>query len=131
MNNVILIGRLCADPETRYTQGETTMAVSKYTIAVDRRGKDKGTDFIRCVAFGKNGEFAEKYLTKGMKIAIIGHIQTGSYQDKDGRKVYTTDVIVDQQEFCESKKAQEESNEFPPNIGEFIVADIEEELPWG
>ena len=107
MNKVILIGRLTKDVETRYTQGETTTAVSKYTLAVDRKGRDSGTDFINCVAFGKPAEFAEKYLRKGMKIAVTGRIQTGSYTDKDGRKVYTTDVVVEEHEFVESRQTAE------------------------
>lgn len=110
MNKVILMGRLTRDPETRYTQGDKPMAVSRYSLAVDRRFKKDGQDcdFINCVAFGKNGEFAEKYLRKGIKIAIIGHIQTGSYTNKDGQKVYTTDVVVDEQYFAESKGASQQ-----------------------
>ena len=103
MNSVIISGRLTRDPEVRYTTGENSMAVAKYSLAVDREGKDAGTDFINCTAFGKRGEFTEKYLKKGMKIMVSGHIQTGSYKDREGRTVYTTDVIVDRQEFCESK----------------------------
>ena len=107
INKVILIGRLCKDTETRYTQGENAMAISRYTLAIDRKGKDAGTDFINCVAFGKQGEFVERYLRKGMKIAVEGRIQTGSYE-KDGKKVYTTDVVVEAHEFCESKGQTEE-----------------------
>ena len=111
MNKVILMGRLTKDPEVRYSQkGNDPMAVAKYTLAVDRRfsrggnGSDQQTaDFIRCTAFGKAGEFAEKYFHKGTKIAVTGRIQTGQYQDKDGKTVYTTDVIVEDQEFAESK----------------------------
>ena len=106
MNKVILIGRLTADPEVRYTQGENTMAVARYTLAVDRRrrgNEEQSADFIRCVAFDKRGEFAEKYLRKGSKIAISGHIQTGNYTNRDGVKVYTTDVVVEDCEFAESK----------------------------
>lgn len=109
MNRVILIGRLTKDPEVRYTQGNEPMAIARYTLAVDRRfkrGEQDGTDFIPCVVFGKGGEFAEKYLKKGTKIAVSGRIQTGSYTNKDGNKVYTTDVIVDEQEFAESKGQQ-------------------------
>ena len=102
MNQVILIGRLTKDPEVRYS-GEGT-AVGRYCLAVDRRSKKDETDFINCVTFGKSAEFAEKYLTKGMKIAIRGRIQTGSYKNKDGKTAYTTDVVVDDHEFCESKK---------------------------
>jgi len=108
MNKVILMGRLTRDVETRYTQGNEPMAISRYTLAVDRRFKREGeqeADFINCVAFGKAGEFAEKYFRKGMKVAITGRIQTGSYTDKDGKKVYTTDIVVEDQEFCESKQS--------------------------
>ena len=107
MNKVILMGRLTRDPEVRYSQGENNMAIARYTLAVDRRfsrGNDEASaDFIGCVAFGKTGEFAEKYLRKGMKIAVVGRIQTGSYTNKDNVKVYTTDVVVEDHEFCESK----------------------------
>lgn len=108
MNHICLIGRLTADPEVRYAQGDNPMAVARYTLAVDRPKKAEGqqvADFIRCVAFGKTGEFAEKYLHKGNKIALEGRIQTGSYDDKDGKKVYTTDVIVNHHYFCESAGA--------------------------
>lgn len=105
MNQVILCGRLTKDPDVRYTQSGT--AIARYTLAVDRRGKaqegEQTADFIQCVAFDKRGEFAEKYLHKGMKIIVNGRIQTGSYTDRDGKKVYTTDVIVNDHEFCESK----------------------------
>ena len=105
MNHICLIGRLTADPEVRYTQGEKPMAVARYTIAVDRPRKADGqqvTDFIRCVAFGRTAEFAEKYLHKGEKIALNGRIQTCSFDDKDGKKVYTTDIVVNSHYFCES-----------------------------
>lgn len=108
MNKVILMGRLTRDPEVRYSQGENATAVARYTLAVDRkfnRDNEQTADFINCVAFGKLGEFAEKYLTKGTKIAVEGRIQTGSYTNKDGGKVYTTDVIVEAQEFAESKNS--------------------------
>ena len=107
MNKVILIGRIVRDPEVRYSNGANgSTAVARYTLAVDRKFKQEGqptADFISCIAFGKLGEFAEKYLHKGVKIAIVGRIQTGSYTNKDGQKVYTTDVVVEEQEFCESK----------------------------
>ena len=106
MNKVIEIGRLVKDPEIRYSQGSNTTCVARYTLAVDRKFKQEGqpnADFINCIAFGKLGEFAEKYLHKGVKIAVTGRIQTGSYTNKDGQKVYTTDVVVEEQEFCESK----------------------------
>lgn len=109
MNKVILMGRLTRDPEVRYSQGENATAVARYTLAVDRRfnrnNDDQTADFIGCVAFGKAGEFAEKYLHKGTKIAITGRIQTGSYINKDGVKVYTTDIVVEEQEFAESKNS--------------------------
>ena len=105
MNKVILIGRLTKDVETRYSND---LAISRYTLAVDRKFKKEGeqeADFINCVVFGKGGEFAEKYFSKGMKVAVTGRIQTGSYSDKDtGKTVYTTDIVVEEQEFCESKK---------------------------
>lgn len=106
MNKAVLVGRLTKDPEVRYTQGQNQIAVAHYTVAVDRRYKRDGepeADFIRCVSFGKSAEFAEKYFTKGMRVAVSGHIQTGSYKDKDGRTVYTTDVIVEEHEFAQSK----------------------------
>ena len=110
MNKVILMGRLTKDPEVRYSQGETPMAVARYTLAVDRRqarsnSNEQSADFINCVAFGRAGEFAERYFRKGTKIAITGRIQTGSYTNKDGVKVYTTDIVVEDQEFAESKNA--------------------------
>ena len=96
MNKVILMGRLTRDPDIRYSQGENSMAIARYSLAVDRRFKRDGeatADFINCVAFGRSAEFAEKYLRKGIKIAVTGRIQTGSYTNKDGVKVYTTDVV--------------------------------------
>ena len=112
MNKVILMGRLTRDPEVRYSQGATPLAIARYTLAVDRRqargngGDDQQTaDFINCVAFGRTGEFAERYLHKGTKIAVTGRIQTGSYTNKDGVKVYTTDVVVEEHEFAESRNA--------------------------
>ena len=136
MNKVILMGRLTREVETRYS-GET--AVSRYSLAVDRKYKREGeptADFINCVAFGKNAEFAEKYLKKGMKIAVTGRIQTGSYTDKDGKKVYTTDVIVEEHEFAESKGSATNENEqvptFKPDANGFVsIPDgVEEELPF-
>ena len=111
MNKVILCGRLTKDPEVRYSQGGEPMAIARYTLAVDRRrGRNNGdgeqtADFISCVAFGRSGEFAEKYLKKGTKMLITGRIQTGSYTNKDGVKVYTTEVVVEDQEFAESKNS--------------------------
>ena len=116
MNKVILMGRLTRDPEIRYTQGDNSMCIARYTLAVDRRfnrnaGNDgNNADFIPCVAFGRSGEFAEKYLKKGTKMAITGRIQTGSYTNKDGVKVYTTEVVVEDQEFAESKNASSGGN---------------------
>ena len=103
------MGRLVRDPEIRYSQGENSLAIARYTLAVDRRGrKNQGdgqptADFIRCVAFGQRAEFAEKYMHQGMRMLVSGSIQTGSYQNKDGQTVYTTDIIVDDQEFADSK----------------------------
>ena len=108
MNKVILMGRLTRDPDVRYSQGESATAVARFTLAVDRRFRrdgDTSADFIGCVAFGRQAEFAEKYLRQGTKIAITGRIQTGSYTNRDGQKVYTTDVVVEEQEFAESKAA--------------------------
>ncbi len=113
MNKVILMGRLTRDPDIRYTQADEPMAIARYTIAVDRRyqkreaGDEQTTDFISCVAFGRAGEFAEKYIHKGTKITVVGRIQTGSYINKDGNKVYTTDVVIEEQEFAESKVSSE------------------------
>ncbi len=124
MNKVILMGRLTRDPEVRYSQGETPMAIARYTLAVDRRqsrnSQDGQTaDFIGCVAFGRNGEFAEKYLKKGTKIVAEGRIQTGSYTNKDGVRVYTTDIVVESQEFAESRAAQGEGGFVPaPSQGQ-------------
>lgn len=106
MNKVILMGRLTRDPDIRYSQGDNQMAIARYTLAVDRRFKkdrEDNADFIACVSFGKTAEFAEKYLRQGTKIVIEGRIQTGSYTNKDGQKVYTTDVVVENTEFAESK----------------------------
>lgn len=117
MNRVILIGRLTRDPDIRYSTGENAMAIARYTLACDRRfkreGDDQTADFISCVAFGKNGEFAEKYLKQGVKIAVTGRIQTGSYTNKDGNKVYTTDVVVEDHEFVESKGSGQASQGRP------------------
>ena len=108
MNKVILMGRLTRDPEVRYSAGENALAIARYTLAVDRRFRRDGeatADFISCVVFGRGAEFAEKYLRQGTKIAITGRIQTGSYTNREGQKVYTTDVVVEEQEFAESKNA--------------------------
>ena len=111
MNRVILMGRLTRDPEVRYSQGERSMAIARYTLAVDRRGRrgqdgnDQTADFINCVAFDRAGEFAEKYFRQGMRVLVSGRLQTGSYVNKDGQRVYTTEVILDDQEFADSKGA--------------------------
>lgn len=117
MNKVILIGRVVRDAEIRYSQGTNTTCIARYTLAVDRKFKQEGqptADFINCIAFGKLGEFAEKYLHKGIKIAVTGRIQTGSYKNKDGNTVYTTDVVVEEQEFCENKNGTNENRPFRP-----------------
>ena len=149
MNRVILMGRLTRDPEVRYSQGERSMAIARYTLAVDRRGRrgqdgnDQTADFINCVSFGRAAEFAEKYLRQGVKIAVTGRIQTGSYTNKDGMKVYTTEVIVEEQEFAESR-AESEANRgmyqqsapspapsAPAGDGFMNIPDgIDEELPF-
>lgn len=112
MNKVILMGRLTRDPEVRYSAGENSTAVARYTLAVDRRFRrnndgEQTADFIGCVAFGRSAEFAEKYFRQGLKVIVTGRIQTGSYTNKDGQRVYTTDVVVEDQEFAESKAASE------------------------
>lgn len=110
MNKVILMGRLTRDPEVRYSQSENSMAIARYTLAVDRRFRrnndgEQTADFIGCVAFGRSAEFAERYFRQGLKVVVTGRIQTGSYTNKDGQKVYTTDVVVEDQEFAESKNS--------------------------
>ena len=136
MNKVILIGRLTKDVETRYSQGNEPMAISRYTLAVDRKFKKEGeqdADFLNCVAFGRGGEFAEKYFRKGMKVAVTGRLQTGSYTNKDGQKVYTTDVVVEEQEFAESKNSQQEDRPKPSTDADGFMSipdGIEEELPF-
>lgn len=148
MNKVILMGRLTRDPEVRYSQGENATAVARYTLAVDRRmsrsnqnGDQQTADFIQCVAFGRSGEFAEKYFRKGLKIVVTGRIQTGSYTNKDGQRVYTTDVVVEDQEFAESKAASQQNGggyapadrPSPSDAGDGfmnIPEGIDEELPF-
>ncbi len=120
MNKVILMGRLTRDPDVRYSQGETPLAIARYTLAVDRRFSRRNqegqqtADFISCKAFGKSAEFAEKYLHKGTKLVVCGRIETGSYTNKDGQTVYTTEVVVEDQEFAESKKFQESNDSGAP-----------------
>ena len=137
MNKVILIGRLTRDPDVRYTQGEEPTAVARYTLAVDRKYKRDGeatADFINCVAFGKNGEFAEKYLHQGVKIAVCGRIQTGSYVNREGRKIYTTDVVVEEHDFCEKKSDSDGyqiSQQQTDSNGFMSIPDgVDEELPF-
>ena len=115
MNKVILMGRLTRDPEVRYSQGENSTAIARYTLAVDRRFRrsndgEQSADFIGCVAFGRSAEFAEKYFRQGLKVIVTGRIQTGSYTNKDGNRVYTTDVVVERHEFAESKRSGEGSS---------------------
>ncbi len=117
MNKVMLMGRLTRDPIVRYSEDKNgdQMAVARYTLAVNRRrkGQENDADFISCIAFGRGGEFAEKYLHQGTKICVSGRIQTGSYTNKDGQKVYTTDVVVEDQEFAESRRAAAETQSQP------------------
>ena len=126
MNLTILSGRLTANPETRYT-ADSQMAVSKFTLAVDRIGKEKGTDFIRVVAFGKLGELSEKYLEKGKKVLIQGNIKTGSYERSDGSKAYTTDVICEKMEFLDSKNMGKDDN--VPS-GFIPMDDLDDSIPF-
>ena len=139
MNTTVLMGRLTADPQVRYSQGEKATAVARYTLAINRKFKKDGeptADFIPCVVFGRSAEFAEKYFRKGMQVAISGRIQTGSYTNKDGQKVYTTDVVVEDQEFAESKAAsqQNQQNNSTPatdSDGFMNIPDgIDEEMPF-
>lgn len=148
MNKVILMGRLTRDPDVKYTAGDNPMAIARYTLAVDRRFKRENeatADFISCIAFGKAAEFAEKYFRQGIRIVVSGRIQTGSYTNRDGNKVYTTDVVVEEQEFAESKNNAAGNNNAQGNtaaeqpIGNTTVdADgfmnipdgIDEELPF-
>ena len=138
MNKAVLVGRLTRDPEVRYSQGENATAVARYTVAVERRFKREGeptADFIPCVVFGRSAEFAEKYFRQGMRVSVSGRIQTGSYTNKDGVRVYTTEVIVEEQEFAESRTEQEARAQIPDEItprDRFmnIPDGIDEELPF-
>ena len=148
MNKVVLMGRLTRDPDVRYTQGQDQKCIARYTLAVDRRkardSEGQQADFISCVAFGKAGEFIEKYCHKGTKLVVSGRIQTGSYTNKDGVKVYTTEVVVEDQEFAESKNASGDNSGFaggnnnhfkpePSGVGDGfmnIPDGIDEELPF-
>lgn len=131
MNHWTGMGRLTADPEIRYTQSENPLAIATYTLAIDRplRGEqtERQADFIRCKAFGSRAEFAHKYFTKGMKVLVSGSIQTGSYKNNEGKTVYTTDILLDTQEFCEKKTEdrQEEPSDFMS-----IPEGFDEELPF-
>ena len=144
MNKVVLMGRLTRDPEVRYSQGDASTAVARYTLAVDRRfrrqGDEQTADFISCVSFGKTAEFVERYLKQGTKIAGCGRIQTGSYTNRDGQKVYTTDVVLEEVEFAESKNASSGNcnNQVSPSPTSTTSSDgfmnipdgIDEEMPW-
>lgn len=150
MNKVILMGRLTRDPEIRYSQGKNALAIARYTLAVDRkfrRDGDATADFINCLTFGNNAEFAEKYFHQGIKIFLVGRIQTGSYTNREGKKVYTTEVIVEEQEFAESKNSNNpkaghvktegagSSHQMPPSVPDSdgfmsIPDEIDEELPF-
>lgn len=138
MNKAVLVGRLTRDPEVRYSQGENATAVARYTVAVERRFKREGeptADFIPCVVFGRSAEFAEKYFRQGMRVSVSGRIQTGSYTNKDGVRVYTTEVIVEEQEFAESRAEQGARAQIPdeitPGDGFMNIPDgVDEELPF-
>lgn len=140
MNKVILMGRLTRDPEIRYSTGEESLPIARYTLAVDRRmqkqDNQQNADFIQCVAFRREAEFAEKYLHQGTKIAITGRIQTGSYTNREGRKVYTTEVVVEEAEFAESKAASERNGRAaagqatPPDCDGFMAVPDDEQLPF-
>ena len=146
MNKVVLIGRLARDPEVRYSQNDTSMAIARFSLAVDRRRSannqdGQSADFISCVAFGRTAEFIEKYFTKGRRIGVYGHIQTGSYTNNEGAKVYTTDVVVDEAEFVESRgdntasdsgfTAPAQNQAAPAGDGFMNIPDgIEEDLPF-
>lgn len=141
MNKVILMGRLTRDPDVRYTQGEEPMAIARFTLAVDRRGKRDGeasADFPSCICFRRTAEFIEKYAHQGTKLVVVGRIQTGSYTNRDEQKVYTTDVVVEEAEFAESKAAADRNTQQTPPLSPDTGADgfmnipdgIEEELPF-
>ena len=146
MNKVVLMGRLTRDPEVRYSQGQNAMAIARFTLAVDRRFRREGeqsADFINCVVFGKSAEFTERYFRQGMRIVVSGRIQTGSYTNKDGVKVYTTDIVAEEFEFAESKNASAGNGDYsgfggtsrpePVSAGDGfmnIPDGIDEELPF-
>ncbi len=134
MNKVVLVGRLTRDPELRYSEGTETSVVGHYTLAVERRFKKDGeqaADFIRCVVFGRSAEFAERYFYQGLRIAVSGHIRTGSYTNKDGVKVYTTEVAIEEQEFAQSKSEQHGNGGGPVGDGFTEIPEgIDDELPF-
>ena len=137
MNKAMITGRLTRDPNTRYSQGENQMCIARFTLAVDRRrsknSDEQKADFISCVAFGKTGEFVEKYARKGIKFDIVGRIQTGSYQNKDGQTVYTTEVVVEDIEFGESKgssQASASSQQEPDDGFVNVPEELDDELPF-
>lgn len=136
MNKILAIGRLAKDADVRYSQSDAALAIARYVLAVDRKIKKDGeptADFLNCIAFGKAAEFAEKYLKKGMKIAIEGRLQTGSYTNKEGQKVYTTDVVIESQEFVEKKGNDEPKAEAKTDADGFMqIPDgvNDEGLPW-
>lgn len=138
MNKVVLMGRLTRDPEVRYSSGNSPMAIARYTLAVERRFKREGeqsADFINCLAFGKAAEFAEKYFRQGMRVTICGRIQTGSYTNRDGVKVYTTEVVIEEQEFAESKSNGHQNSSVSASVtggdGFTNIPDgIDEEVPF-
>lgn len=131
MNKWIGMGRLTRDPEVRYSQGDNPIAIARYTMAIDRRktksNEEPGADFINCVAFGRDGEFAEKYLKKGTKIIVEGRIQTGSYKDKNDQTVYTTEVVINSQEFAESKKGMSEDDKNARDNASMSAAGVNED----
>lgn len=130
LNKCIIIGRLCKDVENMIAAGKDgDLSISRYSLAVDRKGKKDETDFISCVCFGKTADFAAKYLSKGMKVAIEGRIQTGKYE-KDGRTVYTTDVVVENHEFCEGKKTEEGHKQDDVDSFMNVPEGIEDEMPF-
>lgn len=135
MNKVILMGRITKDIEVRYTAGDKPTAVARYTLAVKRqfhRDGEQDTDFINCVAFGRQAEFAEKYFKQGTKIVISGRIQTGSYTNREGRKVYTTDIVIEEQHFAESKAVSNsgQSSQYKTETGGFRQASGKDEIPF-
>jgi single-strand DNA-binding protein len=137
MNKVILLGRLTRDPDVRYSSRSdgSKMAVARFTLAVNRRGRvqegQQSADFISCVAFGKQGEFVEKYLKQGTKIALVGRIQTGSYKNDAGQTIYTTDIVTEEIEFAESKKDAESKPKASPEGFMEVNEDLENNLPFG